>query len=222
MRYYFAIVPRFEGVSVTQVPVRIRLAGYAKTYEDASYRLADDWYACASSRVFDQDVTIFDEGRNISGIYGGPNDYLDYDRVQTFSLEVAKTYGAEVYAVAEVRVRHHSAYEPVDYSDLYSEAMADPLIEIDPAFPEKDSFMIVFSENLSPPRLTMTPQGTNALLSWPASHPGFTLQSCTNPGPSAVWNPVPITPVTVEGQNIVTNPITGTNTFFRLLRPTPQ
>ena len=85
----------------------------------------------------------------------------------------------------------------------------------------------VFSLSLpsvsAPPQLTIIPSGANVVLTWPTdyngfSYAGFTLQSTTNLGSSAVWTPVSPGPVVVNGQNTATNPITGTQQFYRLIQ----
>jgi uncharacterized repeat protein (TIGR03803 family) len=63
------------------------------------------------------------------------------------------------------------------------------------------------------PKLTIILSGTNAILSWPANfagfdYAGFVLQSATNLV-SPDWT-------TISGQNTVTNPIAGTQMFYRL------
>ncbi len=76
----------------------------------------------------------------------------------------------------------------------------------------------VFSITLPPvtvPQLAITLAGTNVVLTWPASRIAFTLQSTTNLLPAA-WNAVFPAPALVNGQNTVTNPISGTQQFFRL------
>ena len=45
---------------------------------------------------------------------------------------------------------------------------------------------------------------------------GFTLQSTTNLVSSAVWAAVSPGPVVIDGQNAVTNLISGTQQFYRL------
>jgi hypothetical protein len=45
---------------------------------------------------------------------------------------------------------------------------------------------------------------------------GLTLESTTNLVSPAVWITNSPAPVVVNGQNIVTNPITGSRTFYRL------
>ena len=57
--------------------------------------------------------------------------------------------------------------------------------------------------------------GTNAILSWPTA-PGFYLESTTNLNSPTTWISNSISPVVVNGQNIVTNPIAGHQKFFRL------
>jgi uncharacterized repeat protein (TIGR03803 family) len=71
------------------------------------------------------------------------------------------------------------------------------------------------------PQLTIIPSGTNVILTWPTNYAGFdytgyTLQSTTNLGSSAVWTTNSPAPIVVNGQNVVTNSITGTQQFFRL------
>jgi uncharacterized repeat protein (TIGR03803 family) len=79
----------------------------------------------------------------------------------------------------------------------------------------------VFSLSYPSPELTIMPSGTNGNLTWPSavagfSYSGYTLQSTTNLGSPAVWATNSPAPVVVNGQNVVTNPITGTQKFFRL------
>jgi hypothetical protein len=58
--------------------------------------------------------------------------------------------------------------------------------------------------------------GPNVILSWPGLFTNFALVSSTNLGANASWNPVQPDPVLVDGQNVVTNPIAGARTFYRL------
>ncbi len=59
--------------------------------------------------------------------------------------------------------------------------------------------------------------GMNAILSWTTNTPGFNLASSLNLGAAAAWstNNLP-SPVLLNGQNVVTNPITGSQQFYRL------
>jgi uncharacterized repeat protein (TIGR03803 family) len=65
------------------------------------------------------------------------------------------------------------------------------------------------------PQLTITPAGTNVILSWPTNAAGFTLQSTTDlVSPS--WTTNLPAPLLVNGLNTVTNPARGTQQFYRL------
>jgi hypothetical protein len=66
------------------------------------------------------------------------------------------------------------------------------------------------------PKLAIIPSGTNVILTWPTNAIGFTLQSSTNLGPPAIWNTNLPLPFVVNGQNVVTNQMSGTPMFFQL------
>ncbi len=77
----------------------------------------------------------------------------------------------------------------------------------------------LFSLSLPPvssPQLTLLPSGPYVILTWPTNATGFTLQSTTNLVSPAVWTTVSPGPVVVNGQNAVTNLISGAQQFFRL------
>jgi hypothetical protein len=57
------------------------------------------------------------------------------------------------------------------------------------------------------------------ILTWPATNGGFTLQSTTNLCSPMVWANVSNAPVVVNGQNRVTNIISGGQQVFRLANP---
>jgi uncharacterized repeat protein (TIGR03803 family) len=78
----------------------------------------------------------------------------------------------------------------------------------------------VFSISFSP-ELAIAATGTNVVLSWPTNFAGFdytgyTLQSSTNFTRPAAWVTNATPAVIVNGQFTVTNPISGTQQFFRL------
>jgi uncharacterized repeat protein (TIGR03803 family) len=80
-------------------------------------------------------------------------------------------------------------------------------------------FGTVFSLSLgsvSAPQLTIISSGVNVILTWPTNAAGFTLQSTTNLVSPAVWSTVSPGPVIVNGQNAVTNPVSGARQFYRL------
>jgi len=74
------------------------------------------------------------------------------------------------------------------------------------------------SASVSAPQLAIIPSEANIILTWPTNAAGFTLQSATELDSSAVWTTNSLGPVVVNGQNAVTNPISGTKQFFRLSR----
>ncbi len=70
------------------------------------------------------------------------------------------------------------------------------------------------------PQLAIIPSNANLILAWPTNYAGFdytgfVLQSTTNLA-SPVWVTNCPAPIVVNGQNTVTNPISGTQQFFRL------
>jgi len=69
---------------------------------------------------------------------------------------------------------------------------------------------------LVPPQLGISLYGTNIILTWPTNAAGYNLQYCTNLDAAPVWNAVHPGPDPVNGQNTVTNPISGAWKFFRL------
>jgi uncharacterized repeat protein (TIGR03803 family) len=78
----------------------------------------------------------------------------------------------------------------------------------------------VFSLSFAP-QLTIMLSETNVILTWPTNvagfdYTGYTLESTTNLVSLAVWTTVSPAPVVVNGQNTVTNPISGSQQFYRL------
>ncbi len=61
-------------------------------------------------------------------------------------------------------------------------------------------------------QLTITLSGTNVVLTWPTNDGGFILESATN-------LVLPVNWTAIGGQNAVTNPISGTQQFYRLIPP---
>ena len=82
---------------------------------------------------------------------------------------------------------------------------------------------LVFSLSF-PPQLALIPSSPYVILTWPTNYAGFdysgfTLQSTTNLGPSAVWSTNSSPPVVIGGENVVINTISGAQKFFRLSSP---
>ena len=65
------------------------------------------------------------------------------------------------------------------------------------------------------PVLTVIPSAADVVLTWPTNPAGFILQSTTDLV-SPAWTAVSPGPVVVNGQNTVTNPVSGIQQFFRL------
>ncbi len=65
------------------------------------------------------------------------------------------------------------------------------------------------------PQLSINLSHTNVILTWPTNAGGFALLSTTN-GLPAAWITNSTVPVIVNGQNTVTNPVTGGQQFYRL------
>jgi len=85
-----------------------------------------------------------------------------------------------------------------------------------------DGYGTVFSvfDAPVPPPLSISSSGPNVILEWPTgingfSYAGYTLQSATDLG-SPVWQTSLATPVILNGENVVTIPISGTQQFVRL------
>jgi hypothetical protein len=101
-------------------------------------------------------------------------------------------------------------------SGLVPELTQFPDIKVTISINGQVCFDTVFGVSASPVQLTMIPCGANVILAWPTNYAGFTLQSTTNLVSSAVWTTNSPAPVVVNGQNTVTNPISGTQQFYRL------
>lgn len=78
----------------------------------------------------------------------------------------------------------------------------------------------VVTANFTGLNLGSIKQGTNMIFTWPTnSTEDFVLQSSSNLGSSAVWNTVTPSPVVAGGTYVVTNSMSGTSKFFRLMYP---
>ncbi len=66
------------------------------------------------------------------------------------------------------------------------------------------------------PALAIASSGANDNVSWPASFAGYVLQSTASLNP-ANWKPVMLSPVTNNGNLVITVPMSGAQGFYRLL-----
>lgn len=101
-----------------------------------------------------------------------------------------------------------SRYNPSDPAEAESSIWC---ISIGPGY------RLAIKRTPSQPQLTMTPSRGNVILAWSTNFTGFNLQSTTNPA-SLNWNTVSSAAVWVNGFNVVTNPVSGNQQFFRLSR----
>lgn len=92
------------------------------------------------------------------------------------------------------------------------------------ALPPGDYSLVVVANGFSSdpvgfsilPRLTISLSGDNLILSWPTNATGFSLQSTTNPALPSSWSPSLIQGIVMDAENVVTNPISDAQMFFRL------
>jgi uncharacterized repeat protein (TIGR03803 family) len=69
---------------------------------------------------------------------------------------------------------------------------------------------------LPTPQISIIPYGADVILTWPTNAFEFDLQSTTNLASPAAWSAVSPGSVVIGGQNVVINPISGTQQFYRL------
>ena len=83
--------------------------------------------------------------------------------------------------------------------------------------PASESYALAF--DFSPVKLSITRDGTNVVVSWPASPAGFTLQAAASLNPPIAWQDVLMESVLSNAMNTVTLPASQSMQFFRLFRP---
>jgi len=72
---------------------------------------------------------------------------------------------------------------------------------------------------LLPPTMQLSVVQTKAVVSWPLSAPGVSLESASSLNPGTTWSVIPA-PVFTFGQNyVVTNDVAGAAAFYRLHKP---
>jgi hypothetical protein len=143
---------------------------------------------------------------------GGTNKVVTGQGTYKLGGEVALQQELSLYLqVGDATVEHFD-------SGLVPQLTQFPDIKVTMSINGQVCFDTVFGVSASPVPLTLIPCGANVILTWPTNATGFTLQSTTNFSSSAVWSTNSLAPVVVKGQNTMTNPITGTQMFFRLRR----
>jgi hypothetical protein len=101
-------------------------------------------------------------------------------------------------------------------SGLVPELTQFPDIKVTISTNAQVCFDTVFGVSASPMPLKLITSAANVVLTWPTNYARCYLLSTTNLGSSAVWTTNLPAPVVINGQNTVTNPISGTQQFFRL------
>ena len=71
---------------------------------------------------------------------------------------------------------------------------------------------------VNPPLLNLARSANNLVLSWLTNDSGYTLQTKINLNPAVGWVTVFPAPLIINGENTVTNPISGTQQFFRIIK----
>ena len=82
----------------------------------------------------------------------------------------------------------------------------------------KVSPYIALANLLTLPTASLILSGADVIVTWPTNATGFTLQSTTNLNSPVVWITNSPAPVVVNGQNTVTNLISGGQKFYRLIQ----
>lgn len=83
-----------------------------------------------------------------------------------------------------------------------------------PCGPDRTDFYIKSME-VSGLTLNIQRADSDVVLSWPATAPGFNLESSASLT-TPVWNPALPLPYVLDGQNVVTNPVAGAQQYYRL------
>lgn len=98
-----------------------------------------------------------------------------------------------------------------------------------PDLPQLGNVILAYPTNVSQsgPFLTIqsnasqsgTSEPNSLILTWPTNSGELVLQSTTNTGSQMIWTNVPSASTVVNGQNTVTNSVSGAQQFFRLSSP---
>jgi hypothetical protein len=162
---------------------------------------------------------------NRSGPVSPDGDISVYAAVGTFN-STGVTMGSPFLVRQGTVNNYHLSFDSAPYRwGDYSATMVDPtddnlfwtIQEIPPSSTTWGTQITLISVATNRPSLTITPSGSNVLLSWPASaDPAFILNYATSLLPGAIWNPVGVPPDININQNIVSLALTPGTTFYRL------
>ena len=82
-------------------------------------------------------------------------------------------------------------------------------------------YRLVNSSSLAPPTLQAQVLSGGLIVSWPLSAQNVSLQTTTNLADPNSWTTLTNVPAIVNLQNAITNPISGSQGFYRLIQSTP-
>jgi hypothetical protein len=89
-----------------------------------------------------------------------------------------------------------------------------------PTGPQFNTFVLLQRGQVTsaPPRLRISVASQRVTVSWPANAGNFVLQSSAMGTATQVWNNVTAAPTIVDGQNVVTEPVSQPRMLYRLKR----
>jgi uncharacterized repeat protein (TIGR03803 family) len=157
-----------------------------------------------------------DGGNSGNGtVFAVQTDGSGFTKLYDFTQTTADGNNGDGAFPSGLVLRGITLYGSASEGGVYSTVVSGP-----PPFGGAFGNGTVFSLSFAPP-LTIIPSAPNFILSWPTNYAGFDytayrLQSTTSLRPSAIWTTNLPAPVVANGQNTVTNPISGTQQFFRL------
>jgi hypothetical protein len=142
---------------------------------------------------------------SLTELYGGPNPNLQWNqtRITFMAIFFEANYPSSVGQALANTFGHPEAIMTGYYSSSTG-------------FVYENGDFDTTGQWLAVPRLAISMNGTNALITWTTNITGLTLQSATNLASPVVWTNVSQVPTVVNGQNVVTNGISGTKKFYRL------
>ncbi len=94
-----------------------------------------------------------------------------------------------------------------------SSAIADPVSANNSA-----SAVVTVNDNTNMPLLKINQQGTNVVLSWSTNAMGFVLQAKADFTTNTSWVIIATNPPVIGNQFVVTNGVSSTNNFYRLIK----
>jgi hypothetical protein len=163
---------------------------------------------------------------NRSGSVSPGGNISVYAAVGTFS-STGVTMGSPFLVRQGSVSNYHFGPAPLGYYRWgdYSATMVDPtddnlfwtVQETAPTSTTWGTQITLISVATNRPSLTITPSGSNVLLSWPAStDPAFVLNYATSLLPGAIWTPVGVPADININQNVVSLPVTPGTRYYRL------